>query len=250
MHEKAFYVREGGRFVPTGLGTSPWNDNAQTGVSIAGLCGHLFETVASRSPMFTARLTIDILGAVPMEPLAWSVHQARDGRNFQVLQLDLSSSGRTWVRASALRVRERQSPEHSSPLERPRPEDQQAQAKSHRDWMEIVHLEKSQNCEGRGASWVRFMIDVVDGTPLSPLCAIAMAADFGSGTSPVVSKSDWTFANLDISVHLTRAPVGEWVLIDAITESAGNGAGLVSTRLGDLNGMVGMAHQTEFIQLR
>ena len=90
---------------------------------------------------------------------------------------------------------------------------------------------------GPGARWVQFPgLEVVAGHAMTPLERVAMVSDFGSGTAPLVSPKDWSFANLDICIHLSRLPRGEWLLIDVTSESSGNGCGLVHSRLGDVDG--------------
>src|SRR3546814_15348935 len=66
-----------------------------------------------------------------------------------------------------------------------------------------------------------------------------MAADFGSGTSSYVDWREWSFANVDISLHLTRMPEGEWIRIAAETDGAGNGIAIVHARLADERGEIG-----------
>ena len=62
----AFYRRDGEAFVPTGIGVSPWNGTSQVGLALAGLSGHVIAAVPTQEPMLTTRISIDILGAVPL----------------------------------------------------------------------------------------------------------------------------------------------------------------------------------------
>ncbi|TVV73335.1 thioesterase family protein [Sphingomonas solaris] len=247
MTAEAFYTREGDRYVPTGLGTSPWNPRAQMGVALAGLAVHAMEAVPSPAPMAPARLTIDILGAVPLAPVVATTRIVREGRRVQLVETELLIEGRPWLRATALRLREATSPEAATPLTRGFPDTPPPPGLS---WAETKRIEGDYAVPGPGATWTRMKAQVVAGVPLTPLEAVAMIADFGSGTAPLVPLRDWTFANVDIAVHLTRRPRGEWFLIDSTSESAGNGIGLTHSRLGDREGMIGMAHQTTFLEPR
>jgi hypothetical protein len=100
---------------------------------------------------------------------------------------------------------------------------------------------------GPGVVWARFDGDIVAGTPISPFVQFAMASDFGSGVSANIPWREWTFANVDISLHLLRKPRGPWARVQARTRSAGNGIAIVDTLLADLEGPVGHAHQTLFV---
>lgn len=244
----AFHRREDELFVPTGLGVSPWNKHSQSGVSLAGLIADVLERTPTRAPMIVARLTIDIMGTVPMEPLTSVRRILRDGPRTQLVEAELQASGRTWVKASMLRARVGESPVTVQPLTHELPGD--APVSHNTPWMDIVRVAGSFEGTGAGAMWVRLLADAIEGEPLSPLQRAAITADFGAGAAPVVPFKSWTSANLDIGTHLSRESEGEWLLVDAHSESAGNGVGIARARLGDRNGMFGTTVQTTFLDRR
>ena len=249
MTESAFYNRDGDRFVATGIGISPWNGRSQNGVALAGLVAHALDAVPSPVPMLTTRLTIDILGAVPMTPLVASTRVLREGKRIQLIELDLLEGERPWVRASAVRMRTEPSPAQESPPTRPFT-DIPSRPAQRTSWLEMKDVEGAFEVPGPGARWVRFSGSVVGGHALSPLERIAMLADFGSGTAPLLPTNKWTLANIDISIHIARLPRGDWLLIDSASESAGNGVGIAHSRLSDREGLVGRGHQTVFLDRR
>jgi hypothetical protein len=51
-------------------------------------------------------------------------------------------------------------------------------------------------------------------------------------------------------VILHRDPVGEWLLLDAVTTMGGTGTGLAETRLSDSAGEVGVGAQTLLVSPR
>jgi len=247
----SFYTHDGSMYLPTDLAVSPWNSRVQSGVALAGLTAHLLERVPSPVPMHMARLTLDILGTAPMGALLATARVIREGRRLQLLETEFLANGRPCLRATALRVRTAASPERALPLTRPFPAGSlQDLTRRQSNWVETIPIEGNFLMPGPGALWARFLCPVVAGESRSPMESIAMLADFGSGVGPLVSPRDWTFANIDISLHLTRPPRGEWLLIDASGESAGNGIGLSNSRLGDRDGMIGSAHQTTYLDRR
>lgn len=246
---EAYFHRDGAAFVPTGQGASPWSARAQGGVPLAGLTAHVLGAVAAPAPMQLARLTIDILGAVPMAPLTPSVEIVREGRRVQLVDIRLAADGRTRLRASALRVRIGESPAQALPLPHPLPE-ASPRAPRRTDWGEMVDLAGAIGTPGPAAMWVRFHNPVVAGESLTPLERVAMLADWGGGLSSLVPFSRWSFANLDISLNLLRQPEGDWMLIDAASDSAGGGLAVARSRLGDRTGMFGAVHQTIFVDPR
>ena len=245
----AFYVLEDDRFVPTGIGRSAWTGQTQSGVSVAGLVAHLIEKMPAAVPMLPARITMDILGTIPMEPLTSVTRVVRDGRRMQLIEVELQAGERSCVRASVLRVRSAGTPVVDPPLTYPVP-NAASPGYGSTSWAEWVRPFGAFDIPGPGARWLRFLAPVVAGSPLAPLEALAMASDFGSGTAPILSVKEWTLANIDISLHISRLPRGEWLLVDATGQSAGNGVGLASSRLGDRDGMIATAQQTVFLDRR
>jgi hypothetical protein len=52
------------------------------------------------------------------------------------------------------------------------------------------------------------------------------------------------FPNLDLTLHLLRPPVGEWIGFDTTVSFGATGLGLTSTVLHDLDGPIGTVAQT------
>ena len=77
-----------------------------------------------------------------------------------------------------------------------------------------------------------------------------IAADAGNGVSATLDWRHWVFINVDLSVHLHRMPVGEWVCLDAITLPERSGIGLADTALYDERGPLGRAAQTLLVDSR
>ena len=79
---------------------------------------------------------------------------------------------------------------------------------------------------------------------------VVVVTGANGGLGSEIDSEVWTYANLDIAVHLVREPVGEWLLIDARTASAGQGVGRSDMVLADRDGPFARAHQTLFIAAR
>ncbi len=245
---QAFYRREGDAYVPTGIGVSPWNGTSQVGLALAGLSGHVLSRVPTQEPMLTTRISIDILGAVPLVPLVPEIRILRDGKRMQVADAEFFHDGKLWLRATSVRARIADTGEQSTPLTRRYWTEQ-----DHYDnlnWFEERQIELDRGNPGPGAIWVNFLTDIVEGVPLEPLSLAAMLADFGNGTAPVLPMMENTLANMDITVCMSRLPRGDWMLIDAEGETSGQGSGYSRTRLGDAEGMFATAMQSIFIDQR
>ena len=244
---QAYFIREGERFVPTGLGPSFWDPAKQGGAQICGLTAQLLGAIAVPVPMLPVRLTLDIYGAVPMAPLTARTHLLREGRRIQLAELELEAESRTWVRATLLRVRREGEEEQLVPLTHPFPEGAQGQA---RVLAESIRIAGSETEPGPGAVWMRVITPMIAGEPIDPLACVAAAADWGTTVAPPASLTDWTYASLDLSIHLSRMPRSDWMLLDGTSEVAGNGTGIATLRMGDTEGMFGTAHQSVFLTRR
>lgn len=251
----SFFTGDGDAFVPGPSCRSPWNRNHQNGASIAGLLTHVIDQAPAPQPMLAARLTIDILRPTPFAPTTVQTRVTRPGRKMQVLEASIVADGEVTARASLLRIRKAASPVLDAPLPYPRPEACPLRNMLHREaviapMVETREVEGGFDILGPATIWARFNGDIVPGAPAAGLVQTAMLSDFGNGLSSVLSRAEWSYANVDIALHQVREPVGEWILLSSETMLQGEGVALVNTTLGDERGAFGRAHQTLFIDAR
>ena len=253
MSKAAFYRQlDEARFEPLVPATGSWNRKHQNGVAVSGLLAHALEATGARSPMATTRLTIDIMRPVPFQPIETRVRVIRDGARMQLIDAEILAEGAVVARASAMRIRTEATPPAADlNLNLPMPED--LPAKPVTSVLDTGHPMETRLARGSirelgpGGFWTTFNADLVEGLPIPGLARAAMAADVASAPSSIVERGKWSFANVDLSLYLTRAPIGDWVLCDAVTLSDGAGIGLVNTILTDRTGVFGRAHQTLFL---
>ncbi len=247
----AFFTAQGDLYTPSEACRSPWNPAHQNGVAIAGLLTHVAEAVETPAPMLSAHFTIDILRPTPFGPIEGRAAVVRPGKKMQMLESLLIADGEVVARARVLRVREAASPSVPAPMTYPAlealpPRPFAPAAKVFGDLVES-RIVAGADQAGPGTIWMRFNADIVEGAPATGLVHAAMLSDFGNGISNVMPRGRWSFANLDISLHLARRPRGEWLLIDSQTMVQGQGVGLVNSILADRDGPFGQAHQCLFI---
>ena len=68
---------------------------------------------------------------------------------------------------------------------------------------------------GPGAVWGRLRVPVVAGEEPTPLQRLAALADSANGAGAPLDIRSWLFVNTDLTLHLHRMPVGEWMAVDA-----------------------------------
>jgi len=103
---------------------------------------------------------------------------------------------------------------------------------------------------GPATVWSHIRVALVDGEQPTPTQRLMAVADSGNGLSSVLPFDKWWFINTDLTVHLTRLPVGEWICVDARTTLSPDGVGLAETELLDTGGRVGRGAQTLMVGLR
>jgi hypothetical protein len=110
--------------------------------------------------------------------------------------------------------------------------------------MEVRFAAGSYVDPGPATAWMRMRVPLVEGEWPSALTRVLVAADSGNGVSNALDFDRYLFVNPDLSVHLFRYPVGEWICLDAATSVDTDGIGLADTALSDERGRIGRSAQS------
>jgi hypothetical protein len=214
-----------------------------------------------------ARLGFEFLKPIPLAPLELRTTIVRDGRRVQKLAGELladlgSGSEELICRASALRIQPVPAGLPSSgpmPAETmPGPEEGKATQFALNEaagtslattGMEMSWLTDPW-CQGPGRVWMRLRHPLLPDEPATPLVRLVATADFGNGVSAELPFDKYLFINADLTIHLWRAPRGEWIGLDAHTLLHDGGMGTAESVLHDKDGPVGRAFQTLVVQPR
>jgi hypothetical protein len=103
---------------------------------------------------------------------------------------------------------------------------------------------------GPSAAWLRQLVPLVAGEEPTPVQRLMVAADCANGVGAPLDVSEWLFVNTELTVHLHRAPVGEWIGVDAATVVGPSGLGTVSALLHDERGHTGRSGQALIVRPR
>lgn len=251
---EAYFHRTALGFAPTEAAASPWEADKLSGVAMGGLLAHVIASEVEASGMNVARLIIDILGTAPRREIETEVRVTREGKRLRIIEAELGHGGRVAARATAMLLRDAQTPSTAEPLAHPLPEElppsppSSRAALTHASDRRVVYGTPRE--PGPGAMWYRGKIPLVAGEPMAPLVRAAMLGDMGSAIGSALPVRDFTFANTDIALHFVRLPRGEWQLIEAVTETAGNGHAVVSSTFSDRDGVYARGHQVLFVDPR
>lgn len=250
----AFYSRVAeDRFESTEHTRGPWDAATQHAGPPAALLGRAVEAKA-RPGMRAARLTFDIARPVPIAPLTVTASVVREGRSVAVVEAAIEP----YVRCTALLIRAAENAAPATGATSP-PPFADAVAKpffpvpydvGYHTAMEVRFATGSFTEPGPATAWMRMRLPLVEGEQPSPLTRVLIAADSGNGVSNVLDFERYLFVNPDLTVHLVRYPVGEWICLRAVTSIDGAGIGVADTALYDEQGRIGRSVQSLFVTQR
>ncbi|MDJ0384118.1 thioesterase family protein [Streptomyces sp. G-G2] len=261
---EGFYERvDTGRFLATAYTRGPWDRGAQHAGPPAALLGRAVEERPdARDDMRIARITYEIVRPVPIGPLEVTTSVLRAGRGTEVIEAALAPAGAAPVMlARALRIRVAgegdvvpavlSGPELTPPREVGlTPFFRIPWKTGYHTAMETRFTEGTFVEPGPGTCWMRMRVPLVVGEETRPLDRVLVAADSGNGVGAVLDIAKYLFVNGDLTVHLHRHPVGEWVCVQARTSVDPGGIGLADSRLHDEEGPIGRGAQSLYVAAR
>lgn len=273
MSKALFDQVDDNTFVATDFSRGPWDPTACHGGPVAALIVRAVEQLDSSQPTWhIARMSLELTRPVPVEvPLTVTATLERPGKRVSVVDAVLTAGDDVVSRMSVQRVRiaDIELPDEipiggPPPLAHPdtaRPQNFISRFGSdviafHSDSCEHRYIEGGASSagtvapQGPVALWCRLAVPLLSTEEPTGVQRVAAAADFGSGVSAGLPYDDYVFINPDLSIHLARPPVGDWVGMRCESHYAGTGTGFADTALYDLDGRVGRGAQSLFVDSR
>jgi Acyl-CoA thioesterase C-terminal domain/Acyl-CoA thioesterase N-terminal domain len=254
----AFYaVNDDGLLAPSELTRGPWDPGAQHAGPPSALIARALERCQPRDEMRLGRIAIDILGPVPLAPLEVSASVVRPGRSVGLLSASLAGPDGELMRASAWRVAVDASQRVGAEDDAPPPGPESGRQSDffptgddvgYHTAMEYSFVRGGFLEQGPATVWMRQRGPLVDGEEPSPVQRLMVVADVGNGISAVLDWREHLFINTELTVHLLRPPVGDWIGVDAVTRV--DGVGLAESVLYDERGRIGRGAQTLLVRRR
>ncbi len=250
----SFYVsRPDGGFDSQPTTPSAWSPQHQHGGPPSALMARAIEALPEAQDRVIGRMTVELLGPVPVAPVTVSTSVLRNGRSVALVEATLSAE-RPLARASAWLFPSGASglPAAEKPLShgpadgvlREFPASWQSGYVTATEWRWVdggLH-------QGRAVAWMRPTVDLVDDEPWSAVPRLLSLVDSASGVSSALDPAEWLFLNTELSVHVLRPPVGEWLCLDAQTTLSSGSVGLATSAVYDEKGLVGRSAQALLIQ--
>ena len=257
---EAYYLPRGNRrYEPIRATESPWDRTAQHGGPPAALLAHVIDQTVE-GPLRIGRLSVDILGPIPLREAVIEVAAVKPGRRVHLTEARMIIDGRIAVTARAWHIATGDRPpitgEEQSlpPAVPPRPASQSFYP-GLEDWgygrsIEWRFTRGGFDSLGAADVWARVRLPLVDGSPLTGQDRALILADSANGLSLSLPLEQWLSIPPTMTATLLRPPMGEWVHLACRTYLADDGVGLARADLFDLDGLIGEAAQPLLIQER
>lgn len=229
-----------------------WRPEELHMASTSGLLVHEISAIAEAEHLRIARLSYDILGTLWAGELDIETKVIRPGRTIELVESTLTARGRAVLvcRAWLLSTSDT-SAVQTTPDEALTPREQCSGGNSLNSWdggfiASLKGVSAPDHAPGHGRIWVSTELDMVDGEQTSDLTRLMGLADTANGIAPVMEPrpGGYFYPNVDLQIHLFRAPVGSWLgLANQVTVGT-DGIGLTSSVLHDETGPFAHAEQT------
>lgn len=226
---------------------SGWGPNLQHGGPPSALLTHEMEKIAPEGGRF-GRVVVDIVGAIPIEPLHARAWIERPGKRVRILAAELYVSGRVVARATAWHMRTAELAEGASAMPPVLTPPDACPVRNDipfgGGFLESVEI--------RGTSgepmWMRSHTALIAGESFSPTAYAMLIADTANGVGSPLGFDEWRFMNTDLAVHFVRRPAGEWIGVDGRGWIGPDGLGVTRGTLHDTQGPFAFTQQALLVE--
>ncbi len=223
---------------------------------VSGLLAHVLEHTDPRPDLALSRVSFDILGVIAAGEFSVRAEVVRPGRTVRLVVAELIVAGRVAVRATAWQLLRHDTASHAGTTETALPtRDTALPFDAAALWpggliRSVEFARIGAATPGRGRMWLRSKVDLLAGVPVSDTAALFAVIDTANGVAVRSDPADVLFPNVDLTVHLFRAPVGPWLGLDTAVSYGADGLGLTGSVLHDETGPFGRAAQTLTVRPR
>ena len=239
-------------FTPTEHVGGAWDLNTQHIATLLGVLAHEVERdrdARRDDGLQVTRLSYDILGTIPLEPVDVDVAVLRAGRTIELVEARASHGGRPVVLLRAWLTAGYPTGELEGTDHRPMPAPDAVPVWDMTTlwgggFIASVEVRRCDLGPGRALSWVRTPHPIVADETVSRLAQVAGLLDITNGVAVRVDPTEVSFPNLDLTAHLFRAPGEGWLGLDTTVSFGPGGAGVTTTVLHDERGAFGVSTQS------
>jgi hypothetical protein len=242
---------------------SNWDAEIQHGSPPLALMTKLIEELAAGSgdpALRIGRLTLDILGAIPVTTVRVRAWVQRPGTRISIMAAEMLASRQDGADRAVARVTAwllAQSDTADAVTDRYPPLIEGDSLAVPHSWegaegyLETVSWRRQQVAEGQSAEvWLSPLVPLVDSEPTTELQRLTMTVDSANGAGAALDPEKFMFMNTDTVVHLHRLPTGNDFGLRARGSIGPDGIGVTTADIFDRNGFIGTSAQTLLVQRR
>jgi hypothetical protein len=237
---------------------SNWTPDIQHGSPPLALLTKHIEDLAAGTPLRIGRVTLDILGAIPVSTVKVRAWVERPGTRISMMTAEMlaerpDGSWRAVARVSAWLIATSETRDAATDRYAPLVEGEAVPVphswEGATGYLETVDWRRQRTDDGADAVvWLAPLVPLIDGEETTPLQRLAMVVDSANGAGAVLDPKAFVFMNTDTTVHLHRLPAGNDFALRARGSIGPDGIGVTTAELFDRQGFIGTSAQTLLVQ--
>jgi hypothetical protein len=240
-------------FASTDQTRSNWTPEIQHGSPPLALLTKAIEEISSDG-MRIGRLTLDILGAIPVTEVRVHAKVDRPGSRIAMLSAEMIAE-RPVARVTAWALATSDTADAATDRYPALAEGPTAPLELHwknaGGYIDSVQWRPQEDNGGNGTVyWMSPEANLVDDEPTTALQRLAMVVDSANGIGAAIDPQQFIYMNTDTAVHLHRAPTGSDFAVRARGSIGPDGIGVTTAELFDRDGFIGTSAQTLLVQRR
>lgn len=241
-------------YKPTKHAQGAWNEHEQHMAPATGVLTRELSQFAPQDNMRIARISLDILGLIPLDDFTITTRCIRPGKTIELIESVMSSRDRDCIIARAWRLLTQDTSaiagledQHAAhqPDELPVWDDMKSWPGGFIQSVRLVA--EADRRSGKGMVWITTDVEMVAGEPTDDLVHLLGMVDTANGVVPRLglglAEAGWMFPNTDLQIHMHRSPQGRWLGIEAVQQYGTDGIGVTSAILHDVHGPFGRSEQ-------
>jgi hypothetical protein len=238
---------------------SNWDREIQHGSPPLALMTKLIEEQAADSGLRVGRLTLDILGAIPVTQVRVRTWVERPGSRISMLAAQMSAPRPDGGKRAVARVTAwllAPSDTADAATDRYPPLVEGESVPMPRNWntsgyLPTVSWRTQRTAEDQSnVVWLSPLVSLVDSEPTTELQRLAMVVDCANGAGAALDPEKFVFMNTDTAVHLHRLPLGNDFAVRGRGSIGPDGIGVTTADIFDRQGFIGTVAQTLLVQRR
>ena len=237
---------------------SNWNPDIQHGSPPLALLTKRIEELAQGSGLRIGRLSLDILGAIPVAPVRVRAWVERPGTRISMMAAEMvvarpDGTQRSVARVTAWLLGVSDTSDAATDRYPPLVEGEAVPVPHSWEgapgYLDAVSWRRQQTVDGEAAVvWLSPLDRLVDNEEMTALQRLALVVDCANGAGAALDPQHFMFMNTDTVVHLHRLPTGSDFGLRARGSIGPDGIGMTTAEIFDRQGFIGTVAQTLLVQ--